>query len=61
MSEHRYLHSVEKDEVEFSRLSLQASLVDPATIRHLEFIGVSRPIALKPCRAHWEWLLQTST
>jgi SAM-dependent methyltransferase len=41
MSEHRYVHSVEKDQVELSRLSLQASIVDPVTIRHLETIGVS--------------------
>ena len=29
MSEHQYLHADEKDEVEVSRLALQASIIDP--------------------------------
>jgi hypothetical protein len=36
-----YYHSTEKDEVELDRLTLQASIVDPVTIRHLETIGVA--------------------
>jgi 2-polyprenyl-3-methyl-5-hydroxy-6-metoxy-1,4-benzoquinol methylase len=39
--EHRYLYSVEKDEVELSRLTLQASIIDPVTTRHLETIAVA--------------------
>jgi SAM-dependent methyltransferase len=41
MSEHRYLHSVEQDDAEFKRLALQAGIIDPNTIRHLEMRGVS--------------------
>jgi SAM-dependent methyltransferase len=42
MSEHRYLHSDVKDDVELGRLSLQASILDPVTIRHLETVGVAQ-------------------
>jgi SAM-dependent methyltransferase len=42
LGEERYLYSAkEKEEEEFGRLRLQASIWDPATIRHLETIGVS--------------------
>ena len=41
LGEGRYLHSVEKDEVELERLTIQASILDPITIRHLETIGVA--------------------
>jgi len=41
MSEHRYMHSNMKDEVELGRLRLQAGIYDPVTIRRLETIGVA--------------------
>jgi hypothetical protein len=37
MSEHRYLHSVEKDEVEFDRQKIQAGVYDPVTARATTF------------------------
>jgi len=41
LGEQRYLHSAEKDEVELERLRIQAGILDPATTRHLEMVGVS--------------------
>jgi hypothetical protein len=42
LGEERYLYAAEKKEdEEFRRLRLQANIWDPATIRHLEAIGVS--------------------
>jgi SAM-dependent methyltransferase len=41
LGEHRYVHSVEKDDVELARLRLQADVHDPFTIRRLEAIGIS--------------------
>jgi tRNA A58 N-methylase Trm61 len=41
LGEERYLYSDKKDEVEFNRLTLQASIIDPVTTRHLETIGVA--------------------
>lgn len=41
MSEHRYLHSTTKDEIEFNRLRLLERIDDPTTICHLEMIGIS--------------------
>jgi tRNA A58 N-methylase Trm61 len=41
MSEHKYIYSAQKDDVELERLGLQAGVIDPVTIRHLETIGVS--------------------
>ena len=41
MSEHRYLHSNTKDEVELNRLRLLERIDDPTTTRHLESIGIS--------------------
>jgi SAM-dependent methyltransferase len=40
VGEERYIYSAEKDEVELSRLTLQESVIDPPTIRHLEALGV---------------------
>ena len=34
MSERRYGHADEKYDVELERLTIQASMIDPATIRH---------------------------
>lgn len=41
MSEHRYVGSSEKDEVELNRLRLLETIFDPTTTRHLETIGVA--------------------
>jgi SAM-dependent methyltransferase len=41
MSEHRYLHSDWKDEVEYERQRIQAGIYDPVTIRRLEATGIS--------------------
>ena len=35
------MHSVTSDDVELSRLTLQASVIDPVTIRHLALVGVA--------------------
>lgn len=40
MSEHRYIASGEKDEVEFNRIKLLERILDPTTARHLDMIGV---------------------
>ena len=42
MSEHQYIGSGEKDEVELNRLRLMERILDPTTIRHLEMIGVAK-------------------
>jgi ubiquinone/menaquinone biosynthesis C-methylase UbiE len=42
MSEHRYIASDEKTEVELNRLRTLEKIFDPATRRHLEVIGVSK-------------------
>ena len=41
MSEHRYIATDEKDEVELNRLRILERIFDPSTKRHLEMIGVS--------------------
>jgi hypothetical protein len=41
MSEHRYIASSEKDEVELNRLRLLERIFDPTTTRHLEMLGVA--------------------
>ena len=41
MSQHRYLHSTTKDEIEFNRLRLLEKIDDPTTICHLEMTGIS--------------------
>jgi hypothetical protein len=41
MSEHRYIASGEKDEMELNRLRLLERIFDPSTTRHLEIIGVA--------------------
>lgn len=41
LSEHKYLHSTKKDEVEFERQKIQAAVYDPVTIRRLEVTGVT--------------------
>jgi SAM-dependent methyltransferase len=41
LGEERYIYSAEKDDVELERLGLQASAIDPVTIRHLMTIGVT--------------------
>ena len=40
LTEDRYLHTAEKDAVEHDRLAIQASFLDPVTIRHLKTFGV---------------------
>jgi ubiquinone/menaquinone biosynthesis C-methylase UbiE len=42
MSEHRYIASSEKDEVELNRLRLMETVLDPTTTRHLETIGIAK-------------------
>lgn len=41
MVEDRYVHSTEQDDVELDRLTIQANLLDPITIRHMETIGIA--------------------
>jgi SAM-dependent methyltransferase len=41
MVEDHYVHSDEQDAVERNRLTIQASILDPITIRHLKTIGVT--------------------
>jgi tRNA A58 N-methylase Trm61 len=41
LGEERYVHPTEKDDVELSRLTAQADILDPVTIRHLKTIGVA--------------------
>jgi SAM-dependent methyltransferase len=40
LSEHRYLHSVEQDEVELKRLGIQAEIIDPISVHRLETVGI---------------------
>jgi 2-polyprenyl-3-methyl-5-hydroxy-6-metoxy-1,4-benzoquinol methylase len=41
LTEDRYVHAGEQDDVEHERLAIQARFLDPVTIRHLETIGVA--------------------
>lgn len=41
MSEHKYLHSDTKDEIEINRLRLLERIYDPITICHLEMLGIT--------------------
>ena len=51
MSQHRYLHSTTKDEIEFNRLRLLERVDDPITTCHLEMIGISEGLKCLEVRA----------